>query len=87
MQMTNDEIKRSYREAKHKNTQIQILADLNCCEVEEIEEILGLREATKAKIPQSIARMAAVRLEELEKIINEATNEYKEISQFLGMGA
>lgn len=40
MQMTNEEIVRSYREAKHKGQQIGVLADLNVCSREVIIEIL-----------------------------------------------
>lgn len=40
MQMTNEEIVRSYNEAKHKGQQIGILADLNVCPKEVIIDIL-----------------------------------------------
>lgn len=40
MQMTNEEIVRSYKEAKHKEHQIGMLADLNVCPKEVIIEIL-----------------------------------------------
>ena len=40
MQMTNEEIVRSYKEAKHKGHQIGVLADLNVCPKEVIIEIL-----------------------------------------------
>lgn len=40
MQMTNEEIARSYREAKDKKKQIGILAELNLCSRTEIEYIL-----------------------------------------------
>ena len=38
--MTNEEIVRSYKEAKHKGQQIGVLADLNVCSREVIIEIL-----------------------------------------------
>lgn len=41
MQMTNVEIRKMYREFKNKKEQIKILAELNCCTVEEIKEILS----------------------------------------------
>lgn len=41
MEMTNDEIIRRYKEAKHKGRQIQILADLNVCPKDKILEIVG----------------------------------------------
>lgn len=40
MQMTNEEICRSYRQAKNRQYQIKILADENLCSVEEIRRIL-----------------------------------------------
>lgn len=40
MQMTNEEIVRSYREAKHKKEQVGILADLNACTRGQIIDIL-----------------------------------------------
>ena len=40
MQMTNEEILKSYNEAKHKGQQIGILADLNVCPKEVIIDIL-----------------------------------------------
>ena len=40
MNMTENEIIRQYRGAKDKREQIKILADMNLCEVEEIEKIL-----------------------------------------------
>lgn len=50
MEMTESEIKASYSHAKHKATQIKILADLNDCSVREIKEILGLQEVKKPKV-------------------------------------
>lgn len=40
MQMTHSEIRKMYRESKNKKDQVKILAELNCCTVEEIKEIL-----------------------------------------------
>lgn len=40
MEMNENEIVRSYRESKDKKQQIGILADMNCCEPEQIKEIL-----------------------------------------------
>jgi hypothetical protein len=40
MEMNENEIVRSYRESKNKKQQIGILADMNCCEPEQIKEIL-----------------------------------------------
>lgn len=41
MCMTEAEIYRDYRQAKHKNRQIGILADLNGCSKEEIEAVIA----------------------------------------------
>lgn len=40
MQMTNEEIVRSYKKAKHKGHQIEVLSDLNLCPKEMIIDIL-----------------------------------------------
>lgn len=40
MQMTNGEIVKSYKEAKEKKKQIEILAQLNACPIANIREIL-----------------------------------------------
>lgn len=40
MQMTDEEVRRSYRQAKDKQNQIQVLAELNLCKQEKIRQIL-----------------------------------------------
>ena len=40
MEMTNEEICRNYKQAKHRQNQIKILADLNQTSVDEIRQIL-----------------------------------------------
>lgn len=40
MEMTNEEICRNYKQAKHRQNQIKILADLNQVSVDEIRQIL-----------------------------------------------
>lgn len=42
MQMTEDEIRRRYNEARYKNKQINILTELNACPREDIAGILGV---------------------------------------------
>lgn len=49
--MTDEEICRSYREAKEPNKQIQILADLNACDCENIVEILKANNEPLKKRP------------------------------------
>lgn len=41
MWMSDDEIVTSYREAKNKNAQIKILAELNACNPKEIKAVLA----------------------------------------------
>lgn len=52
MEMTNEEICRNYRQARHKHQQIQILADMNLCKVSDIIAILeenGVQVGVRAK--------------------------------------
>ena len=52
MQMTNEEICRSYQQARHKAKQIQILAELNACQKAEIIAVLeenGVQVGIRAK--------------------------------------
>ena len=58
MQMTVEEIQRNYRLAKDKKKQIEILADLNLCEQDEIKKIIGIeikRRGRKKKESDSIS--------------------------------
>lgn len=49
MEMTEKEIITSYNQAKHKSTQLRILADLNCTTVSNIKKIVGLQEENVVK--------------------------------------
>lgn len=49
MEMTDKEIITSYNQAKHKSTQLRILADLNCTTVGNIKKIVGLQEENVVK--------------------------------------
>lgn len=51
MEMSKEEIIRSYKQAKHKAAQIQILADLNACPKSKILEIVGDNIAPKHSVP------------------------------------
>jgi hypothetical protein len=58
MQMTNDEIIMSYRQAKNRGEQIKILSELNACTVDEICTILkagGVRRGLKKPEPKKIS--------------------------------
>lgn len=53
MQMSDNEIVRTYNDAKNKKEQIQILADLNLCEYNDIVDVLakfGINEEKKREI-------------------------------------
>lgn len=57
MEMSNEEIIRRYKNAKHKPSQIQILADLNACPKSKIleiisGEILDNHAAARTTVPQ-----------------------------------
>jgi len=51
MEMSNEEIIRRYKQAKHKPSQIQILADLNACPKSKILEIVSDSIAPKHSVP------------------------------------
>ena len=50
MFMSEDEIRRSYREAKDPEKQIKILADMNCCTAFQIKQVLGIRTQVDEKL-------------------------------------
>ena len=56
MQMTNEEIVRSYNEAANKNKQIRILADLNCTSPSEIQTVLAKAGVKGVTMPARIAK-------------------------------
>lgn len=79
MQMTNEEIIKSYKEAKNKQKQIKILADLNSCRPMEIKKIVGVEEPKKEeKKAVSIDKMRkdlAIDAEAVEKSDKAAVEE------------
>lgn len=87
MEMTVDEIKRSYDQAKHKDRQISILAELNDCSREEIEKVVCVenKRRTPAEKPKELCLSEIIEklyadLEEIDgqiKILEEA---YKQIT-------
>lgn len=70
MQMSVEEIKRNYNEAKNKNRQIGILADLNCCSKEEIEKIVAVQNSIEHKVEKT-----SVSLVEKELSVNDVRNQ------------
>ena len=88
MQMTENEIRRNYRQAKHPKRQIGILADLNDCSRRVIEEVLGLREPKIKPSEQAtsliqtfnkaeVSNLLFDKLDALEKAIKELEDEYR----------
>ena len=59
MQMTNEEIIKSYKEAKDKKKQIKILADLNTCDANIIKEILIEAGETATRVYKRAAKKPA----------------------------
>lgn len=59
MQMTEGEIRRSYREAREKKKQIRILAELNACSVAEIQAILDGKKPERASVKRGPKPKAA----------------------------
>jgi len=55
MEMTNEEICRNYKQAKHRQNQIKILADLNQVSVDEIRQILIDGGALRPKLKKETA--------------------------------
>ena len=72
MQMSHEEIKKNYRQAKNPKQQIRILADLNCCSVEEINAIVNPTECriNPKKLPDVKLMMQAF-YEEMERVDEE----------------
>jgi DNA-binding XRE family transcriptional regulator len=82
MMMTCGEICASYRQAKHRNKQIGVLADLNCCDRAEIREILEYFGEIELK-----AKTHNVRLAEREKELRIALGlSMRQVSKIAGIG-
>lgn len=72
MQMSHEEIKKNYRQAKNPKQQIRILADLNCCSVEEIKAIVNPTECSinPNRLPD-VELMIQAFYEEMERVDHE----------------
>lgn len=64
MQMSNEEIVRSYREAKNKAKQLEILAELNACDTQKIKDILIGSGMDHRRLPRGEREKTAVQTEE-----------------------
>lgn len=53
MEMSNEEIVRRYKLAKNKRSQVNILAQLNCCKKDEIIEVLKQEGITDKQLPRA----------------------------------
>jgi hypothetical protein len=81
MQMTDSEIIRNYNQAKDKKIQIGILADLNCCTQDKIEQILGLRKKPKENPnTNNLLEMLFAKLDAIDCQIKDLEEEYKKVS-------
>ena len=74
MQMTPEEICRSYREAKDPNKQIKILADLNSCEYRDIVETLEANNEPFKKRPYCAPEKPGKKSERKPEKSREGTN-------------
>lgn len=92
MEMSNEEIKRSFRTAKYPASQIKILAELNGVTQREIREVLGDElkknpEKSKKAKPGTrsdyVQTVVIARMEEIETAITSYENEYTELADFL----
>ncbi len=81
--MTEREICIMYREARNQNTQLQILAELNDVNRNEIIRILV---KNGEKLPSRVINQLYKRLDVLEAQISEREKEYREIVQALNGG-
>lgn len=73
MQMTEQEICQSYREAKNKRAQIEILADLNLATTDYIKEILKKGGELSRKPKAEAPKKAAVINEDFAAAVDEMT--------------
>jgi hypothetical protein len=60
MQMTDEEILLSFKQAKNPPDQVQILADLNCCDVDTIKRILIDQGVDPRKLPRAKRKLNPV---------------------------
>ena len=84
MSYTDEELINLYKEVKDKNKQIKILADLKCCDVKEILEMLqenGLISGVKKKSERG--KWTPERLGELQHFLNEGLC-YRDIGERMG---
>lgn len=81
--MTEREICLSYREAKKRNAQLQVLAELNGTSR---VRIIGILLKNGEKLPDGVISQLYKRLDVLDAQISEREREYREIVQALNGG-
>lgn len=79
MQMTNDEIRRNYAEARNKSKQVGILADLNECSRDAIKDILGISKPVQASDNVPILSVLFAQLDKVDEQIKALEEEYRRI--------
>lgn len=91
MEMEVGEIRRQYKYAKDKKKCISILADLNCCSVNNIKSVLklnetqdiGISENQKIALNDNEIKSLYDRLDELDAEIKPLEDEYRRTVQIL----
>ena len=97
MEMTREEICREFRMAKRKGQQIKILAQLNCCSVKEIREILieggeQLRgvpkeneeaESLDCEVPKAVVEAVKVYYYKVDQAMKQVLNEIEDLNDRL----
>ena len=79
MHMTPDEIVVRYRQAKEKGKQLNILADLNACSVDDIVNVLVEHGGYKLdRMSRSRGKAKLLKKEEADKIVENLSNQAKE---------
>lgn len=81
--MTEREICLSYREAKNRDTQLQVLAELNSMSR---VRIIGILVKNGEKVSDKVTNQLYKRLDVLDAQISEREREYREIVQALNGG-
>lgn len=85
MIMTEEEIKKEFKEASNKKNQLRILADQNVCSVREIKEILGIQKPKpnyNSPKPEIVKKVLCATLDSLEAKIKATETQIKELEEY-----
>lgn len=83
--MTEEEIKKEFKEASNKKNQLRILADQNVCSVREIKEILGIQKPKpnyNSPKPEIVKKVLCATLDSLEAKIKATETQIKELEEY-----